>query len=434
MRLYERDGMTHAEWVDEAGERVRRSLNIPWRSPPEVVAKRLGEVFSSAAQQQSTPALVVVYTRALATYYRNHRDLRGVESKWENDIKPFFDGGNTPVGDITEDRLDSFVAYLFDKGNHPKTVNRKVMGVSKLLHLAALWKLIGAAPRIPLQPESEGRLRWLSDAEEATAVAYLRAGAGGGGRGNKPNGVDPTAEKRHAAEFADAVECLIDTGFRLGEILRIEDRFIDWSSTPARVHLPGAITKSKKPRTVGLTQRAARHFATRLRRDTDRDSKLRGSSRPFGLLTQDRCGDLWEATRAAMGLAADPEFVIHALRHTFAVRMLEGGVDIRVVQYLLGHAKPDTTAIYAHVSPRLSKGAVDALEARTKDVTVAVPALAVVNGPGDRSAGTTTTCRSEPRYGGINSPSLYQLSYRGINDLEEKSDASLCARDKHVPK
>jgi site-specific recombinase XerD len=55
------------------------------------------------------------------------------------------------------------------------------------------------------------------------------------------------------------------------------------------------------------------------------------------------------AIRAKIGRSVHP----HMLRHSFATHLLDQGVDIRVIQAMLGHKKLETTAIYAAVSPKL---------------------------------------------------------------------------------
>jgi integrase/recombinase XerD len=63
------------------------------------------------------------------------------------------------------------------------------------------------------------------------------------------------------------------------------------------------------------------------------------------------CTVLWNSVRQAAAEAGIRQHVTpHTLRHSYATRLLESGVDTRVVQILLGHANIATTAIYTHLT------------------------------------------------------------------------------------
>jgi len=65
---------------------------------------------------------------------------------------------------------------------------------------------------------------------------------------------------------------------------------------------------------------------------------------------------------AALKLAKIQDFHFHDLRHTFATRIVQAGVDLYKVQRLLGHKSPIMTQRYAHHYPESLREGVEALE------------------------------------------------------------------------
>ena len=78
--------------------------------------------------------------------------------------------------------------------------------------------------------------------------------------------------------------------------------------------------------------------------------------------TGDRYIDIKKSFNTAVKKADIKNFRFHDLRHTFATRLIEMGVDIVVVKELLGHASISTTMIYVHSDVERKTNAINLID------------------------------------------------------------------------
>ena len=65
---------------------------------------------------------------------------------------------------------------------------------------------------------------------------------------------------------------------------------------------------------------------------------------------------------------------VHALRHSYATHFIDGSADVRIVQEQLGHASPESTMIYTHITQQESRKALLTFQRQTIALTI-LPAM-----------------------------------------------------------
>ena len=141
-------------------------------------------------------------------------------------------------------------------------------------------------------------------------------------------------------------------GLRAGEIVRLKPGDIDSAQIIIRI----VQSKGRKDRHVMLPEEVLsllrQWWKVRpTRYDADvpvRERWLFPGRRRGEHLTTRQLNRLFHAATKAAGISK--RVSLHSLRHSFATHLLEGGLDIRYIQALLGHEKLDTTACYTRVA------------------------------------------------------------------------------------
>jgi integrase/recombinase XerC len=144
------------------------------------------------------------------------------------------------------------------------------------------------------------------------------------------------------------VEILYASGARVSELCGLDLSDVDYERQTIRV-----LGKGNKERTIPIGNPAMRALKAWLKEGREPLAKSESGNAIFLGVRGKRIDQRTVRTVVYNALAALEGFERmgpHALRHSAATHLLEGGADLRTVQEILGHASLATTQIYTHVS------------------------------------------------------------------------------------
>lgn len=249
-------------------------------------------------------------------------------SAYRSDLSQFFDFadryGVESIGQVDRTLLRRFHAHLLTLRYAARSVSRKVSAVRSFLSDAARRGLISADPSasLPSRKRSERLPRALPAAALGVSLDAL-------------DGDDPVAIRDRAI-----LEALYGTGVRVSELAAMRLGDIDGGDL---VRVRG---KGDRERVVPLRGKARAAIVAYVE---DSRPRLAGDGAADALWVGVRGGPL-DARGVRRVVRARLGTFPHALRHSFATHLLEGGADLRSVQELLGHIELATTQIYTAVS------------------------------------------------------------------------------------
>jgi integrase/recombinase XerC/integrase/recombinase XerD len=254
---------------------------------------------------------------------------------------------------VTSREVRRYIAHLSELGLSAATVARKLASIRALFRSLREHGQIEQSPADLLATPRRGSPlpRVLKAPEVARLLDGIPAGRGGG-----------PLDIRDRALFELAYAC----GLRAEEIVSLNLADVDHDAEQLRVEGKGSKTRFVPAGEVALS--AVRLYLERARpalaavptgapgsksTTSERSSQaaldeqalfLSRSGRRLGTSDVRRRLRVW-ATRAGIPGAISP----HALRHSFATHLLDGGADLRSIQELLGHASISTTQVYTRV-------------------------------------------------------------------------------------
>ena len=242
-------------------------------------------------------------------------------------------GITTPAG-VRRTILRRYLAHLTTREYARRSIARKAAALRRYFRWLVRAGHLPTDPTVGLQARGgDGRLPRVLDRRDLDVLL----------EGPQPDGEPDWRRRRDEA----VLELLYGSGLRVGELCGLEVASLDLDRSAVTV-----LGKGAKERRVPLSDPAVRALRSwlRVRHEvlTDEARTERGKPVLFG---NERGRPLTSRdVRRIVDRRAPSPTHPHALRHSFATHLLDGGADLRAVQELLGHADVATTQRYTHVS------------------------------------------------------------------------------------
>ncbi len=326
------------------GKRIRKSLETADKKLAQVIEAKIkteiveGKYFDKPTGDNKT------LNDMMERFMKEHAPKVSINTQKSYSVSlkhlsSFF--GNSRLTSITPKMIYEYKVLRKNEGTKAASLNRELAMLSKAFNLGVKeWEWIKENPvsKVPREKENNERDRWLSEDEEKRLL------------GNSPHWL------------RDIIVFALHTGLRQDELLSLQ-----WS----RVDLFRKIiliqeSKNGKPRTIPLNQIALNILLEKAKvRNLKSDLVFHS-----GLMTKINCQNLIRAFKIALEKTGIQDFHFHDLRHTFATRLAQRGVDLYKISKLLGHYDISMTQRYAHHCPESLRDGIQVLEAGHNLVTV----------------------------------------------------------------
>jgi integrase len=265
-----------------------------------------------------------------------------VKSTLRVHLEPYF--AERSIGSVTHEDVVDLMALMESKGVGPKSIRNYLGTLSALyrfaMHPRRRWATVNPCDGIelPAVPDHVG-IRYL----ELDQVDALVSGAQAG-----PYEALDRAMYRTAAM----------TGLRLGELIALRWRDVDWTASAVRVRSNYVLGEFGTPKSKRSTRSVP--MADEVAAELDRFYQASGEPADDALVFPDprsgtpldKAAVLRRMRKSLETAGLDTSHRFHDLRHTFGTAMAAAGVPMRTLQEWMGHRDIETTQRYADYAPR----------------------------------------------------------------------------------